>query len=167
MELTKVNEWLQLGAALGVLAGLALIVVEIRQNSDLVRAQLISESTDGWSDFSYSVYDEDIAEALAKVYEDPTALTTAELIKLDHYMWASVSQISREIHLNEMGLLPSWSQFSSDDADLTFGNRFALSWFIENKDSLNIEMAEYMDQYMNEISPDHNADALARIKSNL
>ena len=39
MDSNKLNNWLQLGAMFAVLVGLILLVVELRQNRDLMRAQ--------------------------------------------------------------------------------------------------------------------------------
>ena len=40
MDSDRVNRWLTLGANLGVLIGLMLLIVEIEQNTDLVRAEI-------------------------------------------------------------------------------------------------------------------------------
>ena len=39
MGSSKLNDWLQLAGTLGVLAGLVLLIVELRQNQDLMKAQ--------------------------------------------------------------------------------------------------------------------------------
>ena len=40
MDAGKVNRWLTLGANLGVLVGIILILIELNQNADLMRAQM-------------------------------------------------------------------------------------------------------------------------------
>ena len=45
MDTDKVNRWLTLTANLGILIGLALLIVEIRQNSELMHAQINMERT--------------------------------------------------------------------------------------------------------------------------
>lgn len=40
MNVDNVDRWLTLGANIGVLVGLALLIVELGQNSDLVRTQI-------------------------------------------------------------------------------------------------------------------------------
>ena len=40
LDSNRLNRWLTLGATLGVVIGLILLIVEIEQNSDLVRAQI-------------------------------------------------------------------------------------------------------------------------------
>jgi len=45
MNTDRLNRWLALGANVGVLIGLILLVYEVRQNSDLMRAQISMERT--------------------------------------------------------------------------------------------------------------------------
>ena len=45
MDTDKMNRWLTLGANVGVLIGLILLLFEIRQNSDLMRAQITMDRT--------------------------------------------------------------------------------------------------------------------------
>ena len=41
MNAEKVNTWLSLGANIGVVIGLMLLIIEIGQNTDMMRAQII------------------------------------------------------------------------------------------------------------------------------
>ena len=45
MNNDNLNRWLSLGANIGVLIGLILLVYEVRQNSELMRAQISMERT--------------------------------------------------------------------------------------------------------------------------
>jgi len=45
MDTEKLNRWLALAANIGMLIGLVLLVYEVRQNSDLMRAQISMERT--------------------------------------------------------------------------------------------------------------------------
>ena len=46
-----INRWLALGANVGVLVGLALLIVELGQNSDLLRAQIHQARSDNYEAF--------------------------------------------------------------------------------------------------------------------
>ena len=48
MDAEKANRWLTLVANIGVLIGLALLIVELRQNQELVRAQIHQSRSDAW-----------------------------------------------------------------------------------------------------------------------
>ena len=46
MDTDNINKWLTLGANIGVLIGLVLLLIELDQNSDLVRAQIHQARSD-------------------------------------------------------------------------------------------------------------------------
>lgn len=48
MNADNVSKWMTLGANMGVVVGLALLLIELDQNSDLVRAQIHQDRTDAW-----------------------------------------------------------------------------------------------------------------------
>jgi hypothetical protein len=57
MNADSVNRWLILGANTGVLVGLALLIVELDQNSDLVRAQIHQARSDNFESFKVELAD--------------------------------------------------------------------------------------------------------------
>ncbi|MDH3748679.1 MAG: hypothetical protein OER97_10780 [Gammaproteobacteria bacterium] len=63
----KITSWVTLGANLGVLVGLILLVVELDQNSDLVRAQIHQARSDNFEAFRVSMADtEQLLPAMVK-----------------------------------------------------------------------------------------------------
>lgn len=48
MNADNANKWLSLGANIGVVIGLILLLIELDQNSDLVRAQIHQARADNW-----------------------------------------------------------------------------------------------------------------------
>jgi len=67
MNADIVNRWLTLGANIGVLVGLALLIVELDQNSDLVRAQIHQARSDNFESFKVGLADtEYLLHTLAK-----------------------------------------------------------------------------------------------------
>jgi hypothetical protein len=48
MNTEHVNRWLTLSANIGVVIGLILLLIELDQNSDLVRAQIHQARSDTW-----------------------------------------------------------------------------------------------------------------------
>ena len=53
----RVSSWLTLGANVGVVVGLALLIFELRQNSDLVRAQIHQARSDNYESFMVAIAD--------------------------------------------------------------------------------------------------------------
>ena len=87
MNTKTVNKWLSLLANVGVVIGLALLIIEIRQNSELVRAQIHQARSDAYvsarQDFADSEF---LLPALEKYLaaggrEDPSALDALDPIE--------------------------------------------------------------------------------------
>jgi hypothetical protein len=88
MQTEILNRWLTLAANFGVLIGLILLVYEVRQNADLMRAQINQSRTDTALFQQYSMSDTDyIAPILAKVGRGEQ-LSDEEMLRYDARMRA-------------------------------------------------------------------------------
>ena len=88
MNAEKVNKWLSLGANIGVVIGLMLLIVEIGQNTDMMRAQINQSRTDTALFQQYSMSDTDyIAPIIAKTMRGEQ-LSDEEMIRYDARMRA-------------------------------------------------------------------------------
>ncbi len=83
MDTDRLNRWLTLGANIGVLIGIVLLVVELDQNREMMRAQIRNELARGVSDFLPSVLDnQDLADTLVRAGEGES-LTPAEEFQIN------------------------------------------------------------------------------------
>ena len=84
MRADKLNTWLTLGANIGVLVGLLLLVLELDQNSDVVRAQIHQARSDSFESFMIEVADtEHLAPVLEKFRAAGGTRDVSSLQKLD------------------------------------------------------------------------------------
>ncbi len=86
MNLERTSHWITIAGNTGLLIGLALVIFQINQNSDLVREQLEQSR---WSD-ELSMYltlmGENPAAAVSRAIENPSALSLEDSIVLDSYL---------------------------------------------------------------------------------
>ena len=69
MNADSVNRWLTLGANIGVLFGIILLLVELDQKRDLVRAQIHQDRSDAWVANRFALADSEfVAPLLAKAF---------------------------------------------------------------------------------------------------
>ena len=88
MNAEKVNTWLSLGANIGVVIGLVLLIIEIGQNTDMMRTQINQSRTDTALFQQYSMSDTDyIAPIIAKTWRGEQ-LSDEEMIRYDARMRA-------------------------------------------------------------------------------
>ena len=79
MDADRVNRWLTLGANIGTLIGLILVGFEIKQNSTLVRAQVVDSNFSDQQTWALSQVGEDSATVWAKSVEDPGSITLTDI----------------------------------------------------------------------------------------
>jgi hypothetical protein len=104
MESSKVGYWLQVGANIGILAGLVLVALQMEQNTEITRFQL---AHDAWLDSANQLnanMGEEPALVLAKIYQEETNLTPEELVAIDSYFASAQQHIYRIEYTNELGL---------------------------------------------------------------
>ena len=86
MDSTKLNSWLTLGANIGVILGLLLLVVEIRQNTAASRAQTAQAIIDSSRNFLVGIaMDEDFARIRAAGGQDASSLSDSDAYRFGAY----------------------------------------------------------------------------------
>ena len=93
MKLDKLNQWLTLGANLGVLAGIFFLVLEIDLNTRQAELDTAALQTSNYQDLiagvtnlnSYLIQDPEFAELLEKGESNPSQLTQAERRRFNSY----------------------------------------------------------------------------------
>ena len=132
MNVDKLNRWLLLVGHVGIIAGLFLVAVQMRQDHALTRAVLYSDATTARMELHYRMMDPAVATVVIKSLTDPSALSFDELRIMDSYLLAVVNEHRRRLVLERMGLD---SDFGAPENMLLFyfGNRFAKTWWARFK----------------------------------
>ncbi len=73
MNNDKWESWLQVTSTLAVLIGVALVVLQLRQNSDLIELQILKQDSESSIEHILSVLSENFYEIRQKSIEDPGA----------------------------------------------------------------------------------------------
>jgi len=128
---SKLNNWLQVAANLGIVLGLVLVGVQLKQNSDLVRIQLLYEESNRAIELETKVVGEQAAEVWAKSIEDPENLTLAEIRIMEALLWSFVEQLRGTHKLAELGLISEADWRARVDSEVTFylSDRYSIAWW--------------------------------------
>lgn len=86
MDSDRLNRWLSLAANLALLIGLILAALEIRQNSQLTRMQLVNEGNLGANQLYTAIMGENPMDAFSKSVENPEAMTFADFMVVDAFL---------------------------------------------------------------------------------
>ena len=143
MDSDRLNRWLTLGANLGVLVGIILLVIELDQNREMVRAQTRNEISQGeLTVLSQIAENKELADILARVSQGENVEPGEQLMHLTHSesvfrLWQNVHYQGRygmyeegefQKHIDTMGWVLSNSAYLVDywcQAKLVYPEEFA------------------------------------------
>ncbi len=113
MKADSVNRWLTLSANIGVLAGIILILIELNQNADLMRAQMIQSRTDNISaKYDAQIHSDYWPEIWAKrnLADSDVAwiesLTPSEHVRMRYYYFREFDELRNQFFQYQQGYLP-------------------------------------------------------------
>jgi hypothetical protein len=131
MDSNTVNKWLALGANVGILIGLALVIMEFRQNTDLLRLQFINDDLLASAQTESPMFGENPAEAMMKAIYTPEELTYAEFRTVDAYLVSKMDLLTRRYRLGQEGILDqsAWKTSLGFTFEWLFGNKFSRLWW--------------------------------------
>ena len=111
MSMERVGVRVNAVSSIGVIIGLALLAIELNQNSQVMRYQSGRDSASTAVNINLASMDPVIAEVLAKGYRNETELSAAELLILDSYVVAWMGLYQQDFLEYREGLQPEewWS----------------------------------------------------------
>jgi hypothetical protein len=127
----RLNSWLTLGANLGVVLGLIILIVEVRQNAALTRAQMETGKNDLLVQIELSLASPEMSAAWVKSIRQPERLTDVELRMVESHLVAVMLQWSHMFHMQESGLISADQarQHIQNVARYYFGSRHGKNWW--------------------------------------
>ena len=147
--------WLQVFSNVGILIGLVLVGFQMKQNSDLLRIQLLYEESNRYTSGERSLIGEEGAAVLAKSLTSPTELTLAERRIVDIYYYTTVEQWFAGYRLNEQGLIEEqdWKHRIRRDAEYILGNTYGVAWWraYSQLSSLPQELIDVVDAELSQV----------------
>ncbi len=133
MGTSKLNEWLQILASLGVLAGLILVAYELQQNTSVAKAEHSRDAFYAWLEIANIEMQGDLGRVVIKSYEEPDRLTPEDLYKLNAWLISIMSLYAYGQDANELGVAVRFSVIDDWYAEYLFGSKYSRHWFERNK----------------------------------
>ena len=132
MSSDRLSNWFQIFANVGLIAGLVLVGLQLKQNSDLLKTQLLYEESGRFIASEHAMYGEEAARVWAKSIESPRELLLEEIRIIDSYLYSALEHW-RAIHmLAQEGLLDDeeeWQIRVRDEAPYFLGNEYGRAWW--------------------------------------
>lgn len=159
MDLSAVTSWLGLIANLGVIAGLILVALQIRQNTEIAKAQVANDWFMADMQLEIAMMGENPGRTWAKAVCTPDELDHGEAAVLDRYFNYGVVQVQRLQKMHELGLADrEWAE-RAKYLQWHLGNETGRRWWAHFRSGFPAELAQTIDRLL-EDSTDVNRAAL-------
>ena len=163
MNSSKLSDWLQIAANTGIILGLLLVGLQLKQNSDLLKTQLLYEESSRLVDLETQVVGETGAEVWATSISDPENLNLAEQRIMEALLWSYVEQLRSTRLLGELGLLEDadWKARVTSDTGFYLGNKYGRAWWANFKEGnavLPPDLIMEIDSRLSEVDTNRTAE---------
>ena len=128
----KLSNWLQIAANVGIVVGLLLVGVQLKQNSDLLKTQLLYDESRRAVDLETLVVGENGAEVWAKSISDAKNMSLPEQRIMEALLWSFSEQLRSTRLLAELGLLEDeeWRLRVNSETAFYLANDYGKAWWI-------------------------------------
>ncbi len=130
-RLDRAARWLALAANAGVVLGLILVIVQVRQNAELTRTQMEQRKNDFLAEIEFSLATRESADVWVKAIRTPESLTDGEMKMVETHLVSLILQWDHLFQMERSGLVTRAHvrQHIANSARYYFGSRFAKNWW--------------------------------------
>ncbi len=154
MNFDRVNKWLMLGANIGVVLGLLILIVEVRQNASLTRVSLETAKNDQLANIELSIASPAVATAWTKSIRAPETMTDADVRMVESHLVAIMLQWDNLFQMENGGLTSRarTQRHIKNSAPYYFGSAYAKNWWkLQELGWENTPMAEVAGPIIDDI----------------
>ena len=130
-KIGRLNRWLTLGANIGVVFGLIIPIVEVRQNAKLTRANMEITRNSFLAEIELNIAKPEISKVWIKSIRNPEDLTDSEMRTVEALLVSLMLQWDVRFKMEDAGLVSRGEarQHILNNAKFYFGSRFAKHWW--------------------------------------
>ena len=154
------KNWIEVISVVGLLVGLWLVFVQLRQNEELIRFQIATEFRFNQDENRNAVKGERLSETLAKIQTAPESLTDAELLEFQAHARSLVSELDMRRVLANAGIFKGdWRNWLHPETCDLMNNPIGRAWLKTSRktpdqmldsDMLDSEMLDELEQRLEE-----------------
>jgi len=147
MDRKLLNDRLQLIASLGVVIGLFVLIIEIRQNSEIARDNTYVALIENWQTLAVAEFQSDISTVFEKSMESPETMTNAELFRLGSWIQSYIQIWQLQLQMDQGAAYDVNTEISGEFYYL-FGNHASPAWYTANRYWMPIELTTVIDEHI-------------------
>jgi hypothetical protein len=156
MNFERAGARLALVANLGVVGGLVLLALELRHNTQVIRARASVNLLSGQTAAETAFMGEDTAAAFVKAINAPGVITDREIVQLWAYLNAAVLPVEQTHAMVGLGLATEEDQRAAARTVAHWlGWNFGRVWWAEIKTNFPSDMVAEIDAAIAAVGPDY------------
>ncbi len=167
MKLNKIADWLQIIANFGILIGLILVLMQMRQNEELQRIQIMNQYHDSYSAYETAFAGENLPDIWEKSWLEPENLTLSEMRAMEAITFVPLNRWINLYRQSEAGILDQedWKYEVLNDVSYYFDTPYARAWWQEMGSSMHdvgyipSEMYDIIEERLNDSKARSQRDA--------
>ena len=148
MDPNALNQWLSFAANIGVVVGLILVAIQIKQNTRITRAQITNDYYLADMELELAMMGENPAIPWTKSVYTPDELTKEDAVVLDRYFNYGLIQIRRLRRMQEMGLADDDWKKRMSYLGWHLGNEVGRRWWEYGKNSFPNDFVKTVDDIL-------------------
>ena len=152
---------------LSIVVSLVFVGLQVRQEQEIARAQLGSETSELASAIYLTTTDSDFASAYSKMLNNPSELTPSETVQVNGFLSVVAELIFRDCYLVDRGIFPECHSSIEIHGKRFFGNKYAQSWWRHNRPPTLYGLTEDIDSLIFGLDEESNQSMLERIQSEM
>jgi hypothetical protein len=146
-----VGDWVQAIGITGVIAGLILVAYELRQNSQIARAEMNVQQYVQMQSIHSAFRDREFSSVFQKMLEQPDSLSPDEVLMIDGHFRDLISLLLLEKTMIERGIFVDTLEFWGDYVvQHGLGTEFGRIWWSQNMQFMGrnrIPIDEALDRF--------------------
>jgi hypothetical protein len=133
MRIQGIRYWIEISASAGIIAGLIMVWLQMQQNAQLLKTQLIFEEGLAYVQGERVMLGENPSAVWEKAMQDPAGLSLEEQRIIEAYFWSYLESWRTLFRLYQEGLVSKheWSSRVAYDSSYVFGNAYGRA-FLRN-----------------------------------
>jgi len=172
MKHGKVGDWLQIMANIGIVVGLLLVGVQMKQNSDLLKTQLLYEESQRAITLETLVVGENGADVWARSISGTSNMSLADQRVMEALLWSFVEQLRATRMLGELGLLDDdeWKARVVAESAFWLANDYGAAWwknYSKANHALTDDLKAAIDNRLSQVEYAFTADYFKRISDSI
>jgi hypothetical protein len=149
--MSRVKNWIELLTLVGVFIGLALVILQLRQNEELIRFQIATEIRVNQDNNRNAIKGEQFSRTLANIQSSPESLTDEELLQFQAHARSLLNELTFRRILAEAGIFKGdWTTWLKSETCELLDNSVGRTWLKTQSQAIDEEMLTELDRRLTE-----------------